>query len=183
MAVSDPLKPFPDSDMRDWQIDRRYRIHELMNELLKLIEKDHDLPERRGEKADDQWFRMQRMVDTAFSLWRSAFLTTVTNERVMVFKHMKEFLKKVVEQNAITFADDVRLCELTVKYYNANARYRLERSLGHNQALLQKEHSQVFTTMNSNQDMSTIAQHKLWDHYFNVLVECYDDYCAGEAGR
>ena|ERR1700733_2341009 len=124
LSLSDPL---------EWAIDRRAHIQRFLLELHRFLKRYSEFPEAENEV----WLQMLRMVDIAFSLWRSAFLSDVKRERSLVFAHTKEFVQKVLEHNAISFADDHRMCELTVGYYNSNARYRLERMYGGDPQLLQ----------------------------------------------
>jgi hypothetical protein len=67
----------------EWQIKARARIQELMYDLYCFLEEYSEFPNEDpkrppGEPADKQelcWTNMAWMVDAAFSLWRSAFLT------------------------------------------------------------------------------------------------------------
>jgi hypothetical protein len=113
------------------------------------------------------------MVDVAFSLWRSAFLTNVARDRTKIYLHMKEFLQKVVETNAITFADDYKLCELTVGYYNNNARYRIERMYEHNAVLLTIPEVQKVADLRKAKDLAAEKQSVLWDTYYSALMACF----------
>ncbi|MGJ4956815.1 hypothetical protein ACQR1H_14300 [Bradyrhizobium sp. HKCCYLRH2015] len=113
------------------------------------------------------------MVDASFSLWRSAFLTDVSRDRKIVFEHMKEFVRKVLEQNAITFADDHRLRALAVGYYNANARYRIERLYENHPELLDIPAVAKVSEL-SGRDLAKEDQAVLWDFYFNALEQTFD---------
>lgn len=153
----------------EWQIDRRYRIQNFLYLLYQFLE-DHSEFHRDG---DDEWHQLLRMVDIAFSLWRSAFLTNVAQSRKAIHDDVKEFVQKLVETNAISFADDYKLCELTVIYYNNNARYRLERMFEHSPKLVQVPSLIEVALMRSAKDLAGRNQTDLWDKYYLALIDCY----------
>jgi hypothetical protein len=155
----------------EWQIDRRHRIQRFLFTLYNFLAEHSEFP----NENDDVWYPMVRMVDAAFSLWRSAFLTNVQRERKTIYAHTKEFIQKVLEQNSITFADDYRMCELTVGYYNANARYRLERMYGFNEDLLQVETIKRIDQLRKV-DVEKIKQSDLWDKYYSALYDCFEEF-------
>lgn len=66
------------------------------------------------------------MLAIAFSLWRAAFLADKTGKRSKVFDHGREFLAKVIEDNAIAYVQDKTSREWTFNYYTGNARNSLE---------------------------------------------------------
>jgi hypothetical protein len=166
-VISEPLPVL--ENRHEWQIDRRYRIQNFVYLLYKFLD-DHSEFHSDG---DDEWHQMLRMADIAFSLWRSAFLTDVASNRKFIYEHTKKFLQKVVETNAITFADDYLLSEMTVSYYNNNARYRIERMYEWNSALLKMPAVQAVASLRKENNLATHNQMQLWDKYFLALVECY----------
>jgi hypothetical protein len=105
--------PSFDSEL-EWQIDRRARIQRLLFELYKFLDRYSEIPNEPFELQ----VQLAWMVDAGFSLWRSAFLTDVPRDRQTIYEHTKEFIRKVLEFNAITFADDFRMRGLAVGYYN-----------------------------------------------------------------
>jgi hypothetical protein len=114
----------------DWLVDRRNQIQSLML----AISKHRPPPEATTQSRD--W---QLCVGAAFSLWRAVFL--VDKDRTQrplkdTEKAAANFLGRVVETNAITFADDhhAERKDWTVGYYLNNARFRLERLRGHDPA-------------------------------------------------
>ena len=123
----------PDNKLA-WQIDARGRIQSLLLQLYEFLERYSEFPHERSRSG--YWMQMCWLVDASFSLWRSAFLTDTPRDRATIYDHMKEFIKKFLEQNAITFADDHRMRSLAIGYYNANARYRIQRLYGSNPSLL-----------------------------------------------
>lgn len=68
----------------------------------------------------------QALVSAAFSLWRAAFLAEKTGSRIDVVDDAKEFLTRIVEDNAISFSQDKISREWTFNYYTNNARASLE---------------------------------------------------------
>jgi hypothetical protein len=125
------------------------------------------------KEGDNEWYPMGRMVAAAFSLWRSAFLTDVRRDRETIYKHTMEFTEKVLKTNAITFADDHRMCELTVGYYNSNARYRLERMYHYHIEYQQIPSLRKIYDLRK-EDVEKIDQRKMWDTYFEALSDCFD---------
>ena len=67
----------------------------------------------------------QDLTGIAFSLWRAAFLADKKGKRDMIFAHGVDFLEKVIESNAISFATDMNSNEWTFNYYTKNARSSL----------------------------------------------------------
>jgi hypothetical protein len=68
----------------------------------------------------------QELLAVAFSLWRAAFLADKTGRREQVFTHGRNFLARVIEDNAIAYTQDKNAREWTFNYYTRNARYSLE---------------------------------------------------------
>jgi len=154
----------------EWQIDRRHLISKLTAKLHAFLH----LHSEFHREGPNQWHPMVRMVDIAFSLWRSAFLTDVKRERHLIHSHMTEFVRKVIETNAISFADDQRLCELTVGYYNSNARYRLERMLVYNPELFKYKSMKTIDNLKDNESLKSDNQRELWDIYYLALCDCLE---------
>jgi hypothetical protein len=163
----------------EWQIDARSRIQRLMFDLYAFLDRYSEFPNENSElRIDEQelcWTNMAWMVDAAFSLWRSAFLTDAVRDRRVVYEHMKDFMKRLLEVNTITFADDHRMRALSVGYYNANARYRLERLYSNNPVLLEKHSIQALDQLKKEKvDLAKQDQSKLWDVYFEALLDTFN---------
>lgn len=158
--------------MMEWQIDRRMRIQKLLFRLHTFLVGHEEF----HREHDNEWMPVRRMVDIAFSLWRSAFLTDVTSERQAMFSDMSEFINKVLTHNAITFADDHRMCELTIGYYNGNARYRLIRMQVYKESLTQIPSMRKILALSGKIDLDQQPQHELWDDYYNALFDCFADF-------
>lgn len=168
--MSDPRLPQFKTQL-EWQIHRRGLIQRLLFDLLAFLKEHKEFP----LEGDNAWYPMTRMVNAAFSLWRSAFLTDVKRERQRIYEHTIEFIEKVLTSNAITFADDHRLCELSIGYYNSNARYRLERMYRYNEDLLQIPSLQRIHALKDAQ-VEALPQHEMWDDFYLALVDCFDEF-------
>jgi hypothetical protein len=159
-ALSDPVER---------QIDRRYQVQQLMFDLYKFLRMYTEFP----GAPDDFWYQMNRMVGIAFSLWRSAFLMDVNSARKEIYDDTLEFIDKVLKHNAISFADDHRLCELTVGYYNSNARYRIERQCVYDEDLLQLPSIQKVQQLKKGKTIAQYTEGDIWDMCFLALKDCY----------
>jgi hypothetical protein len=67
----------------------------------------------------------QSLVGITFSLWRAAFLADRVGTKEAGLKSAIEFLNTVIEDNAITYAQDKLQKEWTFNYYTHNVRYTL----------------------------------------------------------
>lgn len=107
-------------DHLKWAIDSRARNQRCALKLLKLF-KEHS--KQWSTKA---WSRAaQELLAASFSLWRAAFLADKTAKRAEVFQDAIEFLEKIIEDNAISYAQDKQCKEWTFNYYTKNARAAL----------------------------------------------------------
>lgn len=68
----------------------------------------------------------QELSSASFSLWRAAFLADKSGKRTAVFAHSKDFIAKVIEDNAISYPADKSAREWTFNYYTRNARNSLQ---------------------------------------------------------
>jgi hypothetical protein len=152
----------------EWQIERRLAIQTLLLDMHTFLVNEKGFPYTQN---DSHWNAMGRMVAAAFSLWRSAFLTNVDRERPTIYKHTIEFIEKVLEHNSITFADDHRMCELTVDYYNSNARYRMERMMTAPYLGIASIQS-IYKAR--KEDVTSQDQRKLWDQYYFALLDSFE---------
>lgn len=167
--MADRLPKYP--TQLEWQIDRRARVQRLLFELFAFLQEHKEFP----LENDNIWYPMTRMVNAAFSLWRSAFLTDVKRERQRIYEHTIEFIERVLKTNTITFADDHRLCELSVGYYNSNARYRIERMYKYNEDLLQLESIQKIHAL-KDANVESLPQDQMWDDLFLALADCFGEF-------
>jgi hypothetical protein len=68
----------------------------------------------------------QDLMAVAFSLWRAAFLADKTGKRGVVFAEGRNFLERLIEDNAIAYLQDKASKEWTFNYYTRNARSSLQ---------------------------------------------------------
>lgn len=104
-----------------WAIQSRARNQSSSLNLLELFDA---FPLRWRTKKFSR--AAQDLVAIAFSLWRAAFLADKASERGEVFKAGRDFLEKVIEDNAIGFTQDKNSRAWTFNYYTRNARSALE---------------------------------------------------------
>lgn len=108
-------------DHLEWAIRSRSRNQECCLRLLRLFDEDPTFwKTKRASRA------AQELAAIAFSLWRAAFLAEKTGKREQVFAHCREFLARLIEDNAIAYPQDKSAREWTFNYYTRNASYSLE---------------------------------------------------------
>jgi hypothetical protein len=122
-------RPKPEYQNIQWQISARERIQKLILREWELLKKQ----QQRFERHD--FYQIMRLIQVAYSLWRSAFLTNVPNNRQIILKRAEEFLERILTTNAIGFNDEFSNSHFTVAYYNNNAKYRLERECKYDKKL------------------------------------------------
>jgi hypothetical protein len=90
-------------------------------------------------------------------------------------KHQRFYIQSTYAQR-VTFADDHSLSELTISYYNNNARYRLERMFLHNEDLLQIPSLQRidYLRQEGKVDLEKMKPDELWDDLYQALIDCFD---------
>jgi hypothetical protein len=105
----------------EWAIESRNKNQRCALRLLRLFTEYE-------EKWKTQKFARaaQDLLSASFSLWRAAFLADKTGQRTRVFADGKEFLEKIIEDNAISYPQDRRCKEWTFNYYTRNARSALQ---------------------------------------------------------
>ncbi len=167
-----------------WQIESRSKIQTLLHRMYALYKAQEqylplsDVPTSQlTTEEKDEWYPLNRMIGAAFSLWRSAFLTQASSNRQKIYDHTKEFVGKLLAQNAISFADDHKMCELTIVYYNANARYRIERLMDRNSTLVEKYLSvRAIEEMKIKGTADTLEEKEHWAMLYDALKDCFEDY-------
>jgi len=108
-------------DHLKWAIKSRTKNQESALVLLGLFY------EYDGQWKTQKWSRAaQELLSISFSLWRAAFLADKTAKRIDVFADGVEFLEKIIEDNAISYAQDKKCNEWTFNYYTRSARSALE---------------------------------------------------------
>ncbi len=105
----------------EWAVESRTRNQRCAVRLLRLfLEHEKQWKTRR-------WARVaQDLLSVSFSLWRAAFLADKTSKRTAVFTDAKNFLEKLIEDNAISYPQDRRCKEWTFNYYTRAARNALD---------------------------------------------------------
>lgn len=104
-----------------WLIASRGKNNVTSLKLLSLFEKYRSLI----RKSPHAWYA-QKLVAIAFSLWRAAFLSETEGKVAMKAIDAERFLRKMLTDNAIGFAQDMELREWSVNYYIWDAQFRLD---------------------------------------------------------
>jgi hypothetical protein len=105
----------------EWAIESRSHNQRCAVSLLRLF------VEHTAQWNTKKWASAaQELLSVSFSLWRAAFLADKTATRSAVFSHAKDFLEKIIEDNAISYVQDRKCNEWTFNYYTRNARAALE---------------------------------------------------------
>lgn len=116
--LSQRVEP-PTPEQLDWSIAGRMGIQKTMLRLYKLFVDHEDKLETRktlGAEGRD-------LISIAFSLWRAVFLS----DRFVELRNYdaRDFLEKVLTDNAIGFPQDRSMRSWTFYYYRDNAYLRL----------------------------------------------------------
>jgi hypothetical protein len=109
----------PDSEHLQWLIESRAANQRSSLRLLKLL---REYP--KEVKAHANCIAAQRLVSVSFSLWRAAFLTD-RNEDDDGLAHAKDFLERLVVDNAINYPQDRSARDWSWGYYMTNAYLQL----------------------------------------------------------
>ena len=104
----------------EWAIKSRAKNQRACLDLLRLFEEYEDI-----WKTKDYSKAAQDLIAIAFSLWRAAFLAEKSGKRSEVFAHGRDFLAKLIEDNAISYVQGKNALEWTFNYYTKNARSSL----------------------------------------------------------
>jgi hypothetical protein len=149
-----------------WQIRAREQIQELMLRQWALLNENHHFTSRQD------FYQIVRMTQTAFSLWRSAFLTNVRNNENEILQKSKENLERILTTNAIGFSDEFGNRDLTVAYYNNNAKYRLERECDYHPELKNEGEFKELLEIREDDDTKRRSQKKIWNICYHALNKC-----------
>lgn len=104
-----------------WLVENRHR-NQTCSLQLRLLLKDYE----KRWKTRQLSFIAQELISVSFSLWRAVFLAEKTGKRSAVFDHGLGFLERVIEDNAIAYAQDKAMREWSFNYYTRAARFSLE---------------------------------------------------------
>lgn len=97
----------------EWLISSREANQRTSLELHRLIDSCFD----KIKKTKRLSVGAQVLTAVCFSLWRAAFLADKTGVREATIKHAREFLGKMLTDNAITYPQDRASREWTCNYY------------------------------------------------------------------
>lgn len=102
-----------------WLVEHRHKIHAFLLDLWKV------LPDK-SVKGSRPVNVLQLLVGAGFSLWRAAFLANERRSWEYNAQHAKDFLLKVIKDNAITYTQEQQTSEWAVGYYLNSAYLRLK---------------------------------------------------------
>jgi hypothetical protein len=103
-------------DHLEWLIERRSDVQHTLLALYKFVSSGND----------DVFDHVDDLIASAFSLWRAVFLAEIDRDWNLINKHQRDFLAKVIADNAISYADDKSTRAWSVAYYLDNAKFRLD---------------------------------------------------------
>jgi hypothetical protein len=107
-----------------WLVESRSKAQRLLLDTYTFLRDKREWLQQRP--AERSVFGL--LVGAGFSLWRAAFLVTrTTSEWPDVLDQAESFLKRLVEDNWISFDREDRARDWTSGYYLNSARYRLHR--------------------------------------------------------
>ncbi|MGC3980770.1 MAG: hypothetical protein QM808_05870 [Steroidobacteraceae bacterium] len=111
----------PNLSHLEWAVESRARNQRSAVRLLRLF------TEHEALWKTQRWSRAaQDLLSVSFSLWRAAFLADKSGQRKAVFADGRDFLEKIIEDNAISYPQDRKCREWTFNYYTRNARAALQ---------------------------------------------------------
>jgi hypothetical protein len=154
-----------------WQIPRRQRVQALM--LRQYVILRHDL---FSKKCPDHYYPMLRMAQAAFSLWRSVFLAAGENDSEIICRKTESLLGTILRTNTYSFTNDLNDKDITVAYYNTNARYRIERLCRHDKGMYKFKGLKSVKKLLKVQDDDFERQRKqmeMWDLCCKALEKCF----------
>lgn len=143
-------------DHLEWLIERRSDVQHTLFALYKYVSSGSEV----HRHTDD-------LIASAFSLWRAVFLAETDRDWSSVNKGQRDFLAKVIADNAISYADDKSTRAWSVAYYLDNAKFRLD---GPSQDLFDESPPLTFQHTKHG---ATAATRDEWDKvhdYLRVLI-------------
>jgi hypothetical protein len=151
-----------------WQIRAREQIQQLMLRLWVLLKENQQFANRQD------FYQIVRMAQTAYSLWRAAFLTNVRNNENEILDRSRDFLERILTTNAIGFQDELGRNDFAVVYYNNNAKYRLERECIHDKTGELENEPEFIELLKISKDDDTERrlQDTIWNICYNALNKC-----------
>jgi hypothetical protein len=120
---------------REWLVAARNEIQTFM---LRLYTES-----QRGKLSKDQKREWHLLLGAVFSLWRAVFLVLpedMERKPKEQDQDAMKYLERLIDANAITFADEVSRSNWTSGYYLNNARYRLRVLAVNHRGIQLREH-------------------------------------------
>ncbi|MGH7889692.1 MAG: hypothetical protein ACRENF_03995, partial [Thermodesulfobacteriota bacterium] len=169
-----------------WLLDRRSKIQNLIYKLYIHV------AQHRAKITKHKIHRRVcgLMIGATFSLWRAVFLVNVEQRGWGdIFLAGEQFLRKIIETNAIGFSDEFSLHNRTwvVGFYLNNARFRAEKAI---EKLLETKSKNAFTRNRQSGDWNPLSEHlkklkigipenkrdakDLWDETFHAVENVLD---------
>jgi hypothetical protein len=108
-----------------WISDQRLEVLYICADLCEAIEIVNNKFFGLERVPEDLRYLLSSVSGCAFSLWRAVPLVNTSNASGSNLPLLKEYLRKVIEHNAITYNDDVIHNNWTCGYYLGNVRLRL----------------------------------------------------------
>lgn len=161
MAKEPPKEDDRTIDHAEWLVKNRSETQNLTLELYKILETYKDTLLR--EREDRQIARM--LAGICFAMWRSVFLTDISNQKVIMLGDTQRFISNLILHNTIGYTQDRNDRESTYLYYIDDAWLRFN--------YLKAKYKDVFTGIRgippTDATGSAKAQH-YWESLHNSLV-------------
>jgi hypothetical protein len=152
-------------DHLEWLVERRADVQYTLLALYKYVSGSSEI----DDHTDD-------LIASAFSLWRAVFLAEVERDWSSVNRGQRDFLAKVIADNAISYADDKSTRAWSVAYYLDNAKFRLD---GPSQDLFGESPNLTFHHTKHGTAASTRDQ---WDRVHDYLRVLINKICGTTLG-
>jgi hypothetical protein len=114
------VSDFEELEQLTWAIEQRAEIQRTLLALYDILAR------YPPQSYFMEHHALDNLVGAAFSLWRAVFLSDTSRDYVDVHQDLKQFVRKVITDNAINFSDDLRHRDWTLGYYLDNAKLRLQ---------------------------------------------------------
>ena len=152
----------------EWLVDRRSKIQALLVRIYSTI--GDDLPVT-SMGASVKFL----LVGVGYSLWRAVFLAESTRDWKTVNEHAKDFLRKLIKDNAIGYPQESATKAWTVGYYLNSAYHRLNRAY-HILALdaaLRKNVQDFIESQSADGFQPALMEH--WDMAYGAATELLEN--------
>ena len=152
----------------EWLIESRAANQRVTLRLHKLLDENFEAMHKSAENSKNA----QILAAICFSLWRAAFLADKTGIREATLNDARNFLGKILTDNAITYPQDRNSREWTFNYYmNAAKNWLLE---------LSEQCPEISTTMSAGrkEKKGTSKANRRWDRHqagLNVAIGWFEN--------